>query len=153
MTQGSEGVRHSPGTAQGAQQPPGRAVTGWVGWVWFAGLMLITVGLFNVIDGLVAIANQNFFVPTRSGLLVFNLAGWGWVHLLLGIALVAIGVAVLTGQLWARIVAVILVILNAVTQLLFMSAYPVWSLIVIILDIIVLYALIVHGEEAKELRP
>jgi hypothetical protein len=130
-----------------------RAVTGWVGWVWFAGLMLIMVGLFNVIDGLVAIVNHNFFVPTRAGLLVFNLAGWGWVHLLLGIVLVIVGVAVLTGQLWARVAAVILVILNAVTQLLFMSAYPLWSLIVIILDIIVLYALIVHGEEAKELRP
>jgi hypothetical protein len=129
-----------------------KPVTGWVGWVWFAGLMLIVVGLFNIIDGLVAIVNRDFFVPTRAGLLVFNLAGWGWVHLLLGIVLVIVGVAVLTGQLWARVAAVILVILNAVTQLLFMSAYPVWSLIVIILDIVVLYALIVHGEEAKELR-
>jgi hypothetical protein len=129
-----------------------KPVTGWVGWVWFAGLMLIVVGLFNVVDGLVAIVKHNFFVPTQAGLLVFNLTGWGWVHLLLGILLVIVGVAVLTGQLWARIAAIILVIVNAVTQLLFMSAYPIWSLIVIILDVIVLYALIVHGEEAKEVR-
>jgi hypothetical protein len=136
----------------GTRMTQGKPVTGWVGWVWFAGLMLIVVGLFNVIDGLVAIVKHNFFIPTQVGLLVFNLTGWGWIHLILGILLVIVGFAVLTGQLWARIAAVVLVILNAVTQLLFLSAYPIWSLIVIILDVIVLYALIVHGEEAKTVR-
>ncbi|MFF5205076.1 hypothetical protein [Streptosporangium sp. NPDC000396] len=126
-------------------------VTGWIGWIWFAGMMMIMVGVFNAIAGLSALFKGNLYVPTRNQLLVFNLTGWGWIHLLLGILLVVVGVCLVTGQTWARVVAIILVLLNAIEHMLFIPAYPWWSLLVIAIDVLVLYALIVHGEEAKVL--
>ncbi|MDF2710513.1 MAG: hypothetical protein K0R62_6165 [Nonomuraea muscovyensis] len=126
-------------------------ITGWVGWVWFAGIMLILSGLFNAISGLYGIFYRAVYVQTAGSLLVFDVTGWGWIHLLLGLVLIATGIAVSIGQTWARVVAVVLVMLNALTQLIWISVNPWWSLAVIAVDVLVLYALIVHGREAKEL--
>ncbi|MFG3438871.1 hypothetical protein ACGF0J_16635 [Nonomuraea sp. NPDC047897] len=126
-------------------------VTGWVGWVWFAGIILILSGLFNAISGLNAIFHRDVYVQTAGSLLVLDVTGWGWIHLLFGVLLIATGIAVSMGQTWARAVAVVLVMLNALTQLTWISVNPWWSLAVIAVDVLVLYALIVHGSEAKEL--
>lgn len=126
-------------------------ITGWVGWVWFAGIILILSGLFNAISGLYAVFHRDVYVQTAGSLLVFDLTGWGWIHLLFGVVLIATGIAVSMGQTWARAVAVVLVMLNALTQLTWISVNPWWSLAVIAVDVLVLYALIVHGREAKEL--
>ncbi|GAA3094518.1 membrane protein [Streptosporangium carneum] len=128
-------------------------MTGWVGWIWFAGIVMIVVGVFNLISGLYAILNDDLFVQVRNRLLVFDLTGWGWIHLIFGIVLVIVGTAVTIGQEWARVVAIILVAINAVTQMAWIAANPWWSLIVIAIDVIVLYALIVHGRETAALRP
>src|SRR6185312_15548542 len=71
--------------------------TAWVGWVFFAAAMLIAVGGMQIIDGLVSIFNQHYFVATRIGLVAFNYTTWGWVHLLLGIVAVLTGVGLLVG--------------------------------------------------------
>ncbi|MFI6814143.1 hypothetical protein ACIBG7_17130 [Nonomuraea sp. NPDC050328] len=126
-------------------------ITGWVGWIWFAGMMLIMNGLFNVITGLYAIFDDQLYVPSRFGLLLFDRTGWGWVHLILGFLLVIVGMAVSVGRGWARFVSVILVMINALTQLVWIAVNPWWSLIIIVLDVFILYALIVHGKEAEEL--
>lgn len=126
-------------------------VTGWVGWIWFAGIIMILAGLFNAISGLYAIFHRGLYVDVSGRLLVFDATGWGWVHLLLGIVLVATGIAVSVGQEWARVVAIVLVMINAITQLMWLPVNPWWSLAVIAIDVVVLYALIVHGREAKEL--
>ncbi|WP_113704125.1 DUF7144 family membrane protein [Nonomuraea lactucae] len=125
-------------------------VTGWVGWVWFAGIIMILAGLFNAIAGLYAIFQRDVYVETAGRLLLFDVSGWGWIHLLFGALLVAVGIAVSLGQTWARVVAVILIMLNALTQLVWISVNPWWSLAVIALDVVILYALVVHGGEAKE---
>jgi hypothetical protein len=124
-------------------------VTGWIGWIWFAGIMIIMVGVFNAINGLVAIFNHAFFARIGDQVLLLNLTGWGWVHLIIGLALIAVGVALFMGQTWARIVAIVLVALNAIAHMLSLTAYPVWSVLVIAIDVFVLYALIVHGNEAR----
>jgi hypothetical protein len=128
-------------------------VTGWVGWIWFAAVVMILVGVFNVIHGLVAIFNGDFFVETMDRVIVFNLVTWGWIHLILGILLVAVGAALVVGQTWARVVAVVLVALNAIGQLTFITVFPWWSVLVIAIDLVVLYALIVHGRETQAFRP
>ncbi|MEV7007088.1 hypothetical protein [Streptosporangium sp. NPDC051022] len=128
-------------------------MTGWVGWIWFAGMVMIMDGLFNVINGLYAIFSDNLYVQTRRGWLAFDLAPWGWVHLIIGVLLVIVGIAVSLGLEWARVVAIILVIINAVTQMAWIAVNPWWSMIVIAVDVVVLYALIVHGREAASLRP
>ena len=133
------------------RQATGPAPTGWVGWIMFAAFMLITVGAFNVIDGLVAIFKDEVFVTTGNRLIAFDLTTWGWITLLFGAAQLLAGVALFRGSGWARPVAVVLVILNAIAQLTFLTAFPVWATIVIAMDVLVLWALIVHGDEVSAL--
>ncbi len=121
--------------------------TMWIGWIWFAGIMLVLAGTFNIISGLVALFNDTYFVVGTEGLLLFDLTGWGWLHLLIGIVAVLAGIALFTSALWARIVAVIIAMVNAIQQLLFMPAYPVWSIIMITLDVLIIWAIIAHGDE------
>jgi hypothetical protein len=120
----------------------------WAGWIRFAGVMMIMIGFFNVIDGLVALFKNNFYVVGPNGLLVLNLTGWGWVHLIVGVLAVLAGLALFTNAAWARVVAVILAAFNAIAQLAFLNAFPVWATIVIALDVVVIWALVVHGKEA-----
>ena len=140
-------VRGSATGARAAHSTP--RPTGWVGWVYFAGTMLILLGTFNAIEGLVALFNDQYYVPTRQGLLVFDLTGWGWIHLIVGGLAVITGIGLFTGAMWARVFGVILAGLNAILQLVFLSANPLWAVIVITLDVLVIWALIVHGDEAK----
>ena len=124
-------------------------VTGWVGWVFFAGVMMILIGIFHVIDGLVALFKDDFYVVGKSGLVVsVDYTVWGWVHLLFGIVLILAGFAVLAGRTWARVVGIILASIGAIVNLGFLGAYPIWSVLMIALDVIVIYALAVHGREA-----
>ncbi|MEV4095264.1 DUF7144 family membrane protein [Streptosporangium saharense] len=127
-------------------------VTGWIGWIWFAGVVMIVDGFFNAISGLYAIFNNDLYVQIRDKLLVLNLTGWGWVHLILGILLVVVGITLLMGQSWARVAAIVLVAINAITQMAWLAANPWWSIVVIAVDVVILYALIVHGREAAALR-
>jgi uncharacterized membrane protein len=123
---------------------------GWLGWIGFAGIMMVLVGTFTVIDGLAALFSDDFFVVTKNDLLVsVSFTTWGWVHLILGIIVVAAGYGVIAGQTWARVVGIFLAMISAVVNLAFMAAYPVWSVILITLDVIVIYALAVHGREAR----
>jgi hypothetical protein len=137
-----------------AYEPPGttRSVTsGWVGWIWFAGLVLVLVGTINAIEGLAAIVEDDVFVTTgEGGLLVFDLTTWGWVHLLLGALQILAGLALFSGATWARVTAIVLVMLSVIGHIAWLNAQPAWSVIVIVLDLLVLWALVVHGDEARE---
>jgi len=114
---------------------------------------MFTAGFINIIEGLVALFKDGYYLVRPSGLIVqVNYTTWGWTLLLFGIVLVVVGYGVAVGQTWARVAGVILACLNAVVNLGFISAYPVWIVLVISLDVIVVYALIVHGREAKVLR-
>lgn len=121
--------------------------TGWVGWIVFTAAMLLMLGVFNAVNGLAAIFADDIFVTGGSGAVIFDVTTWGWVHLVLGVLAAATGVALMQGATWARAVAVGFVMLNMLTQLLFLPAYPFWSLLIIVLDVVVLWALIVHGDE------
>ena len=122
--------------------------TGWVGWVAFASSMMVLLGIFQVIEGFVAIFDDGYYRVAPSGLVVnVDFTAWGWTHLLLGLLIVASGVGVLSGNVAARTVAVVLAGLSAILNLLFIEANPVWSSIVITVDVLVIYALTVHGRE------
>lgn len=125
--------------------------TGWTGWVVFAGVILMISGIFSAIQGLVAVIGpDSYYVVTEGSLWLFDVAGWGWWNLIIGVLLVLTAVALFAGQTWARIVAVVLAVLSAVGQLLLIPAQPWWSLIVIAIDVLIIYALIVHGRELRE---
>jgi hypothetical protein len=148
MTQHAAGSPvSSTGRTSGATS---RGVSGWVGWIAFAGTIMVLLGAFHVIEGLVALFNDQYFLVTRSGLVVSaDFTTWGWVHLLTGVVVLVAGVCVFTGQIWARSVGVVIALLSAVFNLGFLAAYPVWSLMMITLDVVVIMALTVHGSDLK----
>jgi hypothetical protein len=121
-----------------------------VGWIIFAGIMMVMLGTFQAIEGLVAIFKDSYFVVPRSGLVVsVDYTAWGWVHLLLGILVAGAGLGVMAGQMWARVIGILLALVSAVVNIAFIAANPVWSTILITLDVLVIYALTVHGKETK----
>jgi hypothetical protein len=129
-------------------------VTGWVGWVFFAGIILMTSGFFNIIQGLVALVRDDFYLVGSNGLVLsLDYTAWGWLLLLSGALFLVAGYGVMVGQTWARATGVVLAVLNAVVNMVVMPAYPIWSIIVITLDVFIIYALVVHGREAKRVNP
>jgi hypothetical protein len=124
--------------------------TGWVGWGRFAAIVLVVSGIFSVVQGIVALAAPDtYFVVTQKGLAIFNVNGWGWWTMIVGILLVLIGGALFTGATWARVLAVVIAIVSAVGQLFLIPAQPWWALIIIAVDVLVIYAVTVHGRELK----
>ena len=112
--------------------------------------MMFLLGSFQAIQGLVAIFDDGYYGVTENGLVVnMDYTAWGWAHLLLGLLILVSAVGVLAGNMAARTVAVLLAGLSAIANLLFIEAYPLWSVIVITVDILVIYALTVHGRELK----
>ena len=123
----------------------------WTGWVMFAGIVMIIAGAFDALLGLTEIllpSNEYLFL-TDEAVILLDAAGWGWWHLIIGAAIVLVGIFVLRGATWARMVGVVLVSINAISQMGLLGVQPLWSLIMILLDTIVIYALIVHGRELK----
>ena len=143
--------RTQASTGEGTSHREGRPeATGWVGWVIFAGIMMVMLGTFQAIEGLVALFKDTYFLVPRNGLVVsVSYTTWGWVHLLLGILVAVAGLGLMVGQMWARIVGILLALASAVVNIAFLAAYPVWSVILIAVDILVIYALTVHGKETK----
>jgi hypothetical protein len=130
----------------------GNAQTAWAGWVIFGGVMLIMLGAFQIVEGLVALFDDGFYLVGRSGLVVdVDYNTWGWVHTGIGLIAVLAGLGLLAGNMAARIVGVAVAFLSAIVNLAFLSAYPVWSTIMITVDVIVIYAIIVHGREVKRM--
>ena len=125
-------------------------VTGWAGWVTFAGIMLIMLGIFQAIEGFVAIFDDGYYLVRPNGLVVnVDYTAWGWIHLIIGLVAIAVGIGLMTGNMVVRIVGIIIAVISAIVNLMFIAAYPVWSTIVIAVDVIVIYAIVVHGRELK----
>ena len=122
----------------------------WTGWIAFASMLMILMGAFNAIEGLAGILVDDFYAPAPGNVLVFDLTQWGWVHLVVGILVALTGATLLTGAAWARVVTVVLAIGNAIAQLAFAAVYPVWSLIVIALCVVVIWAVVVHGDDVAD---
>jgi hypothetical protein len=125
------------------------------GWIGFAGIVLVIVGAIDFFQGLIALFEDEYFVVTGSGFLVVDLTAWGWILLIWGVLLVLAGLGLVGGQGWARWFAIVVVSVNFIAQLGFLgnSQYPLWSLTVMALNVIVLYALTARwSESADELR-
>lgn len=127
-------------------------VSGWVGWVFFSGFMMIVMGVMQIIAGLTALFNSDWLVVTQSNLLLLDFTTWGWVHLLLGVVVLLAGLSVMQGSVWARTIGVILAMVGAIANLAYVNVYPIWSITLIVIDIIIIYSLTVHGGELKELK-
>ncbi|MGW0483163.1 MULTISPECIES: DUF7144 family membrane protein [Nonomuraea] len=124
--------------------------TGWVGWVIFAGITMIILGCFQALMGLVGIFNTDFYLVTANDLAIpVNYTAWGWMHLIMGVVVALAGAAVMMGKAWGRVVGILLAGVQALVNFAWLPAYPLWSMIVIAVDVLVIYALAVHGGEMK----
>ena len=131
-----------------------RNQTGWVGWVVFGAMMLILLGLGHVIVGLVSLFRDEVFAVGRNDLLVdMSYTEWGWGHLFTGAVALVVAACVLAGQLWARLLASWFALLSAMVNVAFLSAQPVLSTLMIVLDVIVIWAFLVHGGELRKREP
>jgi hypothetical protein len=155
------GQPRAPGLS--TQAPPGRkdpgsgystwAEEGFSGWAWFTGGLMGLVGLFQVITGIVALAGTGYYtVPARNLVVDAGYSTWGWVHLILGIALLVTGGGLAFGNLVARVAGVALAALSAVVNLVFIPADPFAATLIIGLDVWLIYAITVHGGEPKQAR-
>jgi hypothetical protein len=121
-----------------------------VGWIAFAGVLLFMLGGFHVIAGIVALVKDDYFLVSSSGLVIdVDYTAWGWTHVIAGAIVLMSGIGVLAGQMWARVVGTVVALLSAVVNMVFLPAYPIWSLLMIALAVVVVMALTVHGSEIK----
>jgi hypothetical protein len=125
--------------------------TGWTGWITFAGAIMMMLGVFQAIAGLAALFNSDYYHVRPNGLVLHvNYTVWGVAHLLLGVAIFLSGIGVLSGNVVARTVGVVLAMLSAVVNLTFVAAQPAWALTIVAVDVVVIYSLIVHGSEMRD---
>jgi hypothetical protein len=122
------------------------------GWIAFAAVMMLVIGTLDFFEGLIAIFRDNYYVLHGNQLIVFDTTTWGWIVMLWGIALLLVGLALWAGAGWARWLTIVLVSQNTLVQLSWLgaTAYPLWSLVIITLNIIVVYALCVRWEGYPE---
>jgi hypothetical protein len=152
MDTGSSAGAPSAGASSGVPYPrstePRR--TAWVGWIYFAASIAVLLGIFQAIAGLVALLDDGYYLVSRNGLAVhLTYNEWGWIHLIGGLLLIAVGVGLVVGKTWALFAAVAIAVLSAVANFLFLAAYPVWSTIMIAMNILVIYAVTQHGKEVR----
>jgi hypothetical protein len=107
----------------------------------FAATMLVMIGFFQFFQGLAAIIKGEFFVVSPDYVYKFNVTGWGWIHLILGVILVITGIFLFSRAAWARAVGIAAAVLSAISQFFYMPYYPLWALLIIALNVFVIWAL------------
>lgn len=119
------------------------------GWAAFAGIVLLMVGAFNVIFGLTAIFEDETLTAVGGRVIVWDLTTWGWIHLVFGLVQVLAGLGLFAAREWARWAAIVFAMLNAIGQVAFITVFPLWTILVITLDLIVIYQLTARWEREE----
>lgn len=133
-----------------AKQSNSSDVSGWTGWVSFASIMLVVLGSFHI-AGLVALFKDEILVFGQNNIWLVDYTTWGWVHLLWGALAIWVEASLANGNLYGRIFAVVVAVISGV-NLAFVPVYPIWSILIIAIDVCVIYAVTVHGKEIRELE-
>ena len=129
------------------------ARSGWADWVAFAGAILLINGIFTLTEGIVALVGPDTYYGVVEGeLFLFNVEGWGWWNLALGLLLVLTAISIMRGATWARVVGVILAIVSMFIHMLLVPVQPWWSFIVIVINLLIIFALVAHGDELRDDR-
>jgi hypothetical protein len=134
---------------QHPMQPPRVTSGAWAGWVAFASIMLMLTGAINGVQGFVALFQDDYFlVRTGDELLITDFTGWGIIMLVWATLLVIAGWSLFAGRSWARWFAVFAACLSILVQIAFLNSFPIWSAMIIALDVLVIFALSAHWDEA-----
>jgi hypothetical protein len=117
-------------------------VSGWaVGGIAFAGTVMVMTGTFQVLEGLVALFNDEFFVVTRNYTFDLDVTAWGWIHLIIGVVVLATGFGLFARATWAGVFGILIAALSAISNFFFIPYYPLWALLLIGLNVWVIWAL------------
>ena len=126
------------------QQPVNKTA---VGLTLFAATMMVIGGFFQAMQGLIALFNDTFYVVGQEWTFEFDITGWGWIHLIMGAVLIVAGVFLFQGAVWARAVGIAVAALSAVLNFMWLPYYPIWSILIIAVDVLVIWALAAHGRD------
>src|SRR4051794_34374600 len=121
-----------------------------LGTILFAGCAMLLVGMFQFFEGLAAVIKGDFYVVVPNYAFQVDTSTWGWIHIVLSIVVAAAGVFLFAGKLWARIIAIIFALVSAVVNFLSIPYYPIWSITIIVLSVLVIWAVASHGRELEE---
>jgi hypothetical protein len=121
-----------------------------VGFTYFAALMMIMIGFFDMIEGLAGVFKDSFYAVTPNYVFHFDTTTWGWIHMLLGLIIMLAGFALFTGAVWARTVGVIMAIVIAIANFAFIPIYPVFSIVIVAVCVFVIWALTAHGRDVTK---
>lgn len=140
-------VPYPRAASETSRQGPPRSATGWVR---FGGVLMTVVGAFGLIEGLLALYLPTTYLAANGAVVTLTFTGWGWLHIILGAFVLIVGVGLLRDTVpgWARGTAIVLVALNTLVQLAWLPAYPIWSIVMIVLDVMIIWALVVSGDRA-----
>ena len=125
--------------------------SGWaVGWTAFAGFMMVLLGFWWIIAGLVAVINDSFFVVTQEWIFEFSTTTWGWIHLVLGGVILFSGFGLFSGNVMARTVGVIIGVVSAFAAFAWLPYAPVWAILLIAVSVAIIWSLTAHGRDITE---
>lgn len=127
-------------------------MSGWTGWVGFAAIMLALIGIFHVIAGFVALFQEDLYLIAPSSVWMFDYSQWGWIHIFAGLLAFLAAGSLAQGNMYGRIVAVLVAMGSVVANMLFVPVYPIWSLMMVTIGVLVIWAVIVHGKELKDVN-
>jgi hypothetical protein len=128
-------------------QSNGSAQTNYSGWAAFAGVVMFLVGSLDAIWGLAAVLNDDVVVVGGQGAIIADITTWGWVHLILGSLVALTGLGLLTGNTAARLFAIFLLTVNAISQVVWFPAAPLWSFLIIVLEVTIIYQLTARWDQ------
>ena len=150
----STSTHANPASQAGYRDATGRAaISPWAtGLALFAGTLMIIGGIFQALSGVAALFRNGIYVVGLNYLFAFNFTAWGWIHLVIGVLVALAGAAVLSGQLWGRVIGIGIVTLSMIANFLFIPYYPFWSLLIIALDVFVIWALCSYDRQAASAR-
>jgi uncharacterized membrane protein (DUF2068 family) len=123
--------------------------TFWSGWVGFAGLLMVILGVLDIIQGIAAVVDEKYYTLTNSGVIIFDLRKWGWIMIVWGVLLAAAGFGLLAKKAWARWLTIVGATLNIVGQVSFLALYPGWVIVTVGLNAMVLYAITVQWRDVE----
>jgi hypothetical protein len=140
----NEGMTHmSDMNTRPIGEPSGFAI----GWTYFAATMMVLIGIFHAIAGLIALFDDTFYVTTPKYVFQFDTTGWGWIHLIVGILIAIAGIGLFSGNVLARTVGVVMAVVSAVAAFAWMPYYPVWGVTMVAISVAVIWALTAHGRD------
>jgi hypothetical protein len=121
-----------------------------VGWTAFAAMMMVLIGFWWFIAGLVGLINDDFYVTTTNYVFKFDITTWGWIHLILGLLVLLAGFGLFSGAVWARTIGVMMALIAALAGFAWLPWYPFWAILIVVASVSVIWALTAHGRDISE---